>query len=201
MAICIVCNNDTERYDVLLNVAGLYPPRDELDVLVSVCPECGFMKLVGANSDHMKLLSTGYPEPTQEVIDQIDIDTVLDQAVLPNIFHGEKMVWIDPVFRNAQRESSYEKDFGSGYPFINPEYNRLIHFLIMDVPERDANYGPLQCPAVSIYEAGDISFQGGYHRFCLFRFLGATRIPVAMTDESEANAISAGVNIYSSKTS
>jgi len=200
MAICDVCKNDTERYNILINVAGLYPPRDEMDALVSVCPTCGFMKLTGADSDHMKMLATGYPEPTQEMIDQIDIDEILLEARLPNIFHGEKMYWIKPEFKNAQRETAYANDFGGGYPFMNPEYNRLVHFLLMDKAERDIQYGPLQCSAISVYELGDISFQGGYHRFCLFRFLGAKRIPVAMTDASLANAKSAGVKVYKNKT-
>jgi hypothetical protein len=200
MSNCIVCNKDTAQYNILINVSGLYPPRDEMDVLVLVCPECGTMKLVGADADHMKLLATGYPEPTPEDVAEIDIDVILDQTELPNIFHGEKKVWLNAEFTDRQREDEYQRDFGGGYPYINPEYNRLIHFLRMDKAERDTNYGPIQMPAARYHVGGYLSFSGGYHRFCLFRFLGATRIPVAMTQESIDIVKASDIPIYSSKT-
>jgi hypothetical protein len=200
MSDCIVCKKDTTRYNILFNAGGLYPPRDEMDVLVSVCPECGTMQLVGASMEHMKFLSTGYPEPTPEDIAGIDIDTILNETELPNMFHNEKRVWIKAEFRHREREDQYQKDFGGGYPYINPEYNRLVHFLKMAKAERDIHFGPIQCPAVKVHVGGHFSFSGGYHRFCLFRFLGAIRIPVSMTQESIDIAKSDGIEIYSSKT-
>lgn len=200
MSNCIVCNQDTVPYTINLNISGLYPPRDEFDAMVSICPDCGIMRVIGAGSEHMRMLETGYPEPTQEMVDSIDIDAILDQVALPKLFYGEKKRWIDAVFTDPTREAAYQKDFGGGYPFINPEYNRLIHFLKLDPVEREQHFGPVIMTAVRFNERGHISFKGGYHRFCLFRFLGATRIPVAITDESIAYGEGAGVKIYTSKT-
>jgi len=200
MSNCIVCNQDTVPYLINLNIAGLYPPRDEFDALVSVCPDCGVMRITGAGSEHMRLLEHGYPEPTQASVDSIDIDTVLDQLALPKMFLGEKKRWLDAVFADKTREAGYKKDFEGGYPFISPEYNRIIHFLKLDPVERDEHFGPVTMTAIRFNERGNISFKGGYHRFCLFRFLGATRIPVAITDESIANGEGSGIKIYTSKT-
>jgi len=207
MSNCIVCDKDTDQYNILINICSLYPDRGGINAITLVCPECGTMKLLGADEDHMKFLATGYPEPTPEIISAIDIDYVLDNLVLPNILNDEKKVWIDSSSNNtyevifmAVAEQAYQHTFGNGYPYTDPIYNRLIHFLSMDNTERDLKYGPIQCPAVEFFDNGGYKFLDGHHRFLLLRFLGATRIPVCMTQESIDIAESSGIPIYLSKT-
>ena len=74
MSNCIVCNNDVTEYTVQIGIGGLTPPHQKGDTLATVCPSCGVMRIVGANLDYVKGI---HSEPTQQQLDNIDVDEVL----------------------------------------------------------------------------------------------------------------------------
>lgn len=210
---CIVCKKESETYTIKIEIGNYGPPRDGSEALVDVCSKCGHMTLKGASTNYMKkLASTGFPNVTKRDILKINITKILNQMKLPGRYIDEKKVWIDPVFANhgqygEVREIDYQETFGEfkgNVPEmvkskkIKGKYSRLVHFLLLNEKEREESFGGIQCPALEIRKEGYISFGDGYHRFTFLRFLGAKRIPVAMTDESIENARSTGIKVFKS---
>jgi len=207
---CLVCKKESENYTIRIEVGNFGPPRDGSEVLADVCSNCGNMRLKGAHTQYMKkLASTGFPKITADDIARINVQEILDQMVLPGRFIDEKKVWIDSVFANHGehghvRENDYKNDFGkfegkvpaiAKSKKIRGKYARLVHFLLLDKKERQENFGGIKCPAIEVTKEGFVSFKDGYHRFTLLRFLGATNIPVAMTQESIDNAKKNGIKV------
>ncbi len=210
---CKVCKKVSNAYAIKIEVGNYGPPRDGSEVLADVCSKCGNMSLRGAHLNYMKkLASTGFPDITKKDISKVleNIPGILRQMILPGRFVDEKKVWIDPIFANhgqygETREIEYQETFGEfdgNVPEmvksrkIKGKYARLIHFLLMDNDEREEHFGGIMCPALEITNEGFITFRDGYHRFTLLRFLGADKIPVAMTDESIRNAKNNGIQVW-----
>lgn len=58
--------------------------------------------------------------------------------------------------------------------------------------EFQASASSIEAPTVSVDEQGRVTFGNGRHRFAYMRDNGVTQIPVAMDEESAANAVAAG---------
>ena len=195
MSNCIVCNNDVTEYTVQIGVGGLTPPHQKGDTLATVCPSCGVMRIIGAGLDYVKGI---HPKPTKQQLDSIDVDTVLDEMVLPGRYVGENLKWMNTETPDAGIEQAYNDDFGSGY-YSYGKYNRLVNFLLMEKSLRQTNFGALRCTTIGIFPDGSLFFKEGRRRFHLLRFLGATRVPVSITDAYLVNLDKAEFDLYDSK--
>lgn len=200
METCIVCNQDVEKNNITLYVKGKENPSNKIEILANVCPNCGVLMLTGAGASFINLLSTGFPEATEEDLNSIDLDTIFNEMMVPGKDPGEKIKWIDPKdLANDPYEAYYQEIFKDGLPAFLGKYKRLIHFLNMDSEERIEAFGPFRCSSLRILPTGHINFREGRSRFLLFRYLGAKRIPVAISDEYEAEASRFGIPLYDSK--
>lgn len=195
MSNCIVCNNDVTEYTVQIGIGGLTPPHQKGDTLATVCPSCGVIRIIGSDLDYVKGI---HPEPTQEQLDSIDIDAILDEMVLPERYVGETLKWMNVVTEDKSVELSYNNEFENGY-YSYGKYNRLTNFLLLDANLRKTNFGALRCPTIAILPGGSLFFKEGRKRFHLLRFLGAIRVPVSITTESLANLSDASFDLYDSK--
>jgi hypothetical protein len=194
MSNCIVCNNDVDLYKVQIGIGGLTPPYQKGDTLATVCPSCGVIRIVGADLEYVKGV---HPIPTQSQLDSIDIDTILDEMVLPGRYVGENLKWISSVTNDESMEAAYEIDFGNGYNNYG-KYNRLVNFLLMDTTTRISSFGAVRCPTITAF--GDqLFFKEGRRRFHLLRFLGAGRVPVSVTSDNIDIVEAAGIVLYDSK--
>ncbi len=199
---CIVCKQEVEKYKAQIVLGSLEPPRDDVKMNVNICPNCGFMSLIAADSDYMKMMEEGYPEATQDDIKKIDIESVIEDIVPAHRFKDEQLIWMDPesMKMDNSREVYYAEKFKDGIPLDDIKYHRLVFFLLMDREERNVKYGGIESSAFEIDpQYGFVSFKEGFHRFYLYRYLGAKRIPVVMTEDSIQNAKILGIKIYRQK--
>jgi len=181
MTTCIVCNNDVDEYRVQISIGSLTPPHQKGDTLATVCPTCGVMRVVGADLEYIK---GNFDKPTEEQLNSLNVDEIVEEMVLPNRYVGETLKWIDSDFDDFGAENTYQEDFSNGYLDYG-KYNRLVSFLLMDKTTRINNFGPLRCPTIMFIEGGGghvILFKEGRRRFHLLRYLGATRIPISIRD-------------------
>ena len=198
MANCIFCNKDVLKNQVGLNIIGRKVPRTEIDILINVCSSCGGIQMV--NTDHLDLLENGYPSVTDSTLEQIDLVSILDESVLPGLDQNEEKKWIDPPdLDNHPYNHLYESTFIDKSFDEDPKARRLVHFLLMDSTKRVEAFGLFRCPSVLITENGSIIFREGQTRFFLFKYMGASRIPVAITPEFAANSQNAGITLYDDK--
>jgi len=199
MVKCIVCKKNVTKYNVAINIRGNEYPRNEIETLASICPSCGVLQVLSSDSEYTKLISGGLPDVNQDDIDQLDLDALFNELVLPGRDFGEEIKWIDPAdLEGHEVDTYYQEIFGNGVPTLG-KYKRLVHFLKMDPADRLNGYGPLKCTSLRIIPGGTFSFREGRARFLLFRYAGAKRIPVAISPEYAANAGDAGITLYDSK--
>lgn len=200
MANCIVCNQDVEKQTLSLHVKGKENPSNRIEILASVCPNCGVLMLVRPDASFTQLLTTSFPEPTQADLDSIDLDLIFDEMAVPGKDADESIKWVDPEdLKDDPYEAYYQAMFEEGIPKSFGKYKRLIHFLKMDQAERLEAYGPFRASAMRVLPDNNVSFREGRTRFMLFRFMGAKRIPVAVSPEHAANAEAAGITLYDTR--
>jgi len=199
MATCIVCNNDVDEFKVKIAIGGTNPPHQKGDIIASVCPSCGIVKLPHPDSPYYQYLTSGFPEATQEQVDSLDVDQIIDEMELPGLYVGENLKWVNPddVLRE-EFDSWIGAEFKDGVPAYG-KYYRLINFLLIDKTEREAMFGPLRCTSLAITQDGQIIFKEGRRRMVFLRYLGATRVPVSLTNESLKNIGLSGLTVYDSK--
>lgn len=198
MATCIFCSQDVEKTTLGVNIRGLHLPRTEIDALMKVCPSCGGLQLVW--NDYFQYMNDGFPPITDSDLESIDMDSLFEEAVLPGRDTGEEIKWINPNDLPGDSWSDfYEKKFENGIGNWAKTV-RLVHFLKMDKTERQSTFGPLRCTSLRVGPGGEIIFREGRTRFFLFKYLGATRIPVSISPEFQENASTAGIPLYDSQT-
>ncbi len=197
MANCIFCNDDVEKPTIGVNIRSLHIPRTEIDALMKVCPSCGGLQLVG--NSYLELMSDGFPEVTDADLAGIDLDTLFDEMALPGRDTGEEVKWIDPSdLDDHPLNQFYEDKFQAGISTW-AKTKRLVHFLKMDSTERKNAFGDFRCPSMRIVPGGDVVFREGRTRFFLFKYMGASRIPVSIAPEFQSNAEEAGITLHDSK--
>lgn len=182
MSLCKVCNKDTEKYVVKVILGDYDPPRRvgidlRYKTNAEVCPECGVMTLLGANSNFLKMLSEGYPDVTTEQLESIDAESILDEMEVPFIDSTEEKIWVE---KDIFYESSID-DLTNGITFDKANYSRLVNFLLLDPQERQTCFGACKCPVIDFGSSVDlkVKFRDGRRRFSILNRLGIKRIPVA----------------------
>lgn len=199
MATCIVCNNDVTKVNIKIGIGGTNPPHQKGDVMANLCPSCGVVTLIHPESQYFQYLDNGFPATTQDQVDSLDPDQIIDEMELPGLYVGENLKWVNPSDLLVEEFDPWiESEFADGLPAYG-KYYRLINFLLIDKAERDAMFGPLRCPTIAITQDGLVIFKEGRRRMVFLRFLGATRIPISITDESLKYLSEAGLTLYDSK--
>ena len=132
MANCIVCNQDVTEYTISVTIRGHDYPRNEIDTLANICPNCGILRIMGPDNSHIQLLSSGFPEATEDDLAAIDLDGIFNEVTLPARNYGEQLKWIDPTdLEGSSEDTYYQEMFKDGIPTFG-KYKRLIHFLKMN---------------------------------------------------------------------
>ena len=89
---CMVCNKERETYNLRIEISGPIA-GNKLDHYTEVCPECGFMQLKGAGTEHIKCLSRGFPEIKNTGLTSMKFAERLlneeDTAVIPGVAFGK----------------------------------------------------------------------------------------------------------------
>lgn len=200
MANCIVCNKDVEKQTLSVIVKGRENPANRIPILATVCPNCGVLMLAKPDASFTEYLTTSFPEVTEEDLNSIDLDSVFSEVTVPGKDPDETIKWIDPNnLVSDPYEGYYQEILKDGIPKNLGKYKRLIHFLKMDQDDRIAAYGPLKASSMRVLPNGQISFREGRSRFMLFRYLGAKRIPVAISPEYAKMAEEIGITLYDTK--
>lgn len=200
MANCIVCNQDVQKETLSVIVKGKENPANRIPIKATVCPNCGVLMLARPDASFTKLLTSSFPEPTEEDLNSIDLDSIFSEMVVPGKDPDEIIKWIDPKdLSNDPYENYYEVFVKGGIPKTLGKYKRLIHFLKMDQQERIEAYGPFKASSLRVLDGGEISFREGRSRFMLFRYMGAKRIPVAVSPEHIGSAEKAGIPLHDTK--
>lgn len=199
MSLCKVCNEDIEKYKVKLIIGDLEPPRRigidlRYKINAEVCPDCGVMTILGSDTEYVKMLSEGYTPVTEQELQNIDVDAILDEMELPMI-HSESKIWVDEDSMGLYQVDRIE----NGITFDHSNYYKLAHFLLLSPQERVRLFGKCKCPAVRIGEDNKLAFVDGRRRFSLLTSLGANRVPVAVTDYTLEHIQTLGIPYHTSK--
>lgn len=176
---CKVCDDETEQIELQLALRGKYLPQEGSLILTFLCVRCGYLRIQGSYTDHMKLASRGYPTPTQEQLDSIDLDEALLNCSKPNEFYNKDIKWVNT--EEFDDGGVYQEIFRNGFPKDNQKINRVVHFLSMKHMDFMA-FGGFRCPIVYTM-GGKFLFMDGFHRYCVLRYLGAKKIPVVVMEE------------------
>jgi len=200
MANCAVCKKNVEKETLSLIVKGRENPANRIPVLATVCPNCGVVMLAKPDASFTKFLSSSFPEATVDDLNSIDLDVIFSEIAVPGKDPDEEIKWIDPAdLKNDPYEEYYQEILRDGIPKNLGKYKRLIHFMKMDQEERVSAYGPFKASSLRVLPDGTISFREGRSRFMLFRYLGAKRIPVAVSPEYAKAAEEIGITLYDTK--
>lgn len=199
MATCIFCNQNVPHKKVGISIRGFKAPRNPIDAIMSVCPNCGGLRLV--SNDYLDLLKNGFPPVSDSDVSQIDWDAIFDECELPGRDEDEEKKWVDPSDLDDHPINQFYEDKFLNKPISKwPKTRRLIRFLLMDPDERKDSFGELYCPSMRILPGGEVLFREGRTRFFLFKYSGQPRVPISICPEYAANAADAGITIYDTKT-
>lgn len=204
MSYCKICEKEVNKYKVKATLSDIEPPRRvgvdlRYKTNLEVCPGCGFVSVLGADLDFLKMLGNGYPEVSKDDLERIDVHSILEEMEPPYTHSREVKIWITKdCFRKVQLD-----DLSNGITFDHANYYRLVHYLLLSREEREVITGRCKCPVIEFIEISKeriiASFKDGRRRFSLLSHLGAKRIPVAVVDTLLEDAVREGFVFYSEK--
>ena len=206
MTFCKICDKETDQFKVKATLSDYNPPkRVGIDLRyktnLEVCPECGFVKVLGADLPFVQMLGNGYEPVTIEDIHDIDTEQILNEMEEPFIHSTEVKIWVEKeVFDNSPGQID---DLSGGITFDEDNYYRLVHFLLLAPEDRQLISGSCKCPVLKFDFGSDgevISlFRDGRRRYSILNYLGVKRIPVAVTESDLELVSSLGFPFYSER--
>jgi len=205
MSLCNVCHKDVKKCSAKIILGEVDPPkRVGIDMRyktnVEICPSCGIMTVVGSSMNYMRMLSEGYPPITEEELNLINVDDLLDEMILPGTHSEEIKIWVNKeCFLIGELD-----DLSNGITFDQDNYFRLAHFMLLDYQERQKAFGKFACPVVNLQVRnmiGSLGVRDGRRRLSLLFHLGAKRIPVAIMRKqlNDINSRDLGITYYTSR--
>jgi len=202
MDYCKICNKKTDKYIVKGIFGDNEPPRRvgidlRYKTNIEVCPECGFMKLLGSDLPFTQMRYKGYPPVSIDDIKKIDTEQIINEMELPLIHSEEIKIWVEfDIFKNNLFEVDVLTD---GITFDHVNYYRLVHFMLLPLEKRRLISGTFKCPfieiAIETFEPRPW-FWDGRRRFSLLHYLGVKRIPVAVLKDNLEIAENHGFKYY-----
>jgi hypothetical protein len=207
MVYCKICDKITAKYKAKV-ILGRYDPPQRVGIdlryksNVEICPECGFIRLMGANHPFNRYLYDGHPPVTWEDAKKIDTEQIVNEMDMPGYHSSEVKIWIDRDKTVFESFSDELDDLSKGITFDQENYSRLINFMLLSPKDRKLLGGKMRCPVFRL--APDLDkvtayISDGRRRYSILHYLGVKRIPVAVLSKDLEAAKLVNFRYYTTK--